>query len=61
MRTWGLHSVTNLIPSTVLHRAALPGVVAAPYRALRFLDRAMGRTRLARALSNSLVVLATKA
>jgi len=60
VRTWGIHSVTNVIPSTALHRASLPRPVAGLYRLLRSLDRALAPTRPARGLSNSLVVLATK-
>jgi len=60
VRMWGLHSVTNAIPSTLLHRGALPRVLEAPFRRLRSLDRALAGTRLARRLSNSLVVLAAK-
>jgi MPBQ/MSBQ methyltransferase len=61
VRTWGLHSVTNVIPSTALHRALRSRAAAALYRRLCSLDRALARTRPARALSNSLVVLARKA
>ena len=60
VRTWGIHSVTNVIPSTVLHRPSLPRVMAGPYRMLRSLDRALAATRPGCGLSNSLVVLATK-
>jgi SAM-dependent methyltransferase len=60
VRTWGLHSVTNVIPSTTLHRERLPRPMAALYRTLRSLDRALAGTRAACRLSNSLVVLATK-
>lgn len=60
VRAWGLHSVTNLIPSTVLHRARLGRAAGALYRRLRALDGALAKTRAGRALANSLVVLATK-
>jgi MPBQ/MSBQ methyltransferase len=60
VRTWGLHSITNVIPSTVLHRTPLSRVVGALYRTLRSLDRALARTRPACGLSNSLLILATK-
>lgn len=60
LRAWGLHSVTNAIPSTVLHRARLGRATGALYRGLRRLDGALARTRTGRALANSLVVLATK-
>jgi hypothetical protein len=60
VRAWGLHSVTNVLPSTTLHRARLGRVTAALYRRLRVLDGALATTRAGRALANSLVVLATK-
>jgi SAM-dependent methyltransferase len=60
VRAWGLHSVTNVIPSTVLHRARLGRATGALYRGLRRLDRALAPTAPARRLSNSLVILAAK-
>jgi len=59
-RAWGLHSVTNVIPSTVLHRSRLGRVMGACYRGLCALDRALAATFTGRGLANSLVVLATK-
>jgi MPBQ/MSBQ methyltransferase len=59
-RAWGIHSVTNVIPSTVLHRPALSWPLARLYRALRAVDGAVETSRPARALANSLVVLADK-
>ncbi len=61
VRTWGLHAITNLIPSTVLHRPRLSRGLASLYRALRRLDTALVDTAPARALANSLVVLAERA
>jgi MPBQ/MSBQ methyltransferase len=61
VRAWGLHAVTNVLPSTVLHRARLPRPLAAAYRGLRRLDAALAPTAPARALANSLVVLAERA
>lgn len=60
IRVWGIHSITNLLPSTVLHRAHLGRRVAAVYRALRCADRALAARWPAARLANSLVVLATK-
>ena len=60
LRVWGLHSITNLIPSTVLHGERVPRTLAAAYRALRRLDVALIDTAPARALANSLVVLAER-
>lgn len=59
-RVWGLHMLTNLLPSTVLHRPSLSRPVAAVFRALAAADDALrclpGHWRIA----NSLVVLARK-
>jgi SAM-dependent methyltransferase len=60
-RAWGLHAVTNLIPSTLLHRPRLARPLAALYAALRPLDAALAGTAVGRALGNSLVVLAVRA
>jgi MPBQ/MSBQ methyltransferase len=60
VRVWGIHSITNLLPSTVLHRAHLGRRVAAVYRALRGADRALAARWPAVRLANSLVVLARK-
>jgi SAM-dependent methyltransferase len=56
-RAWGIHAITNLIPSTVLHRPRLPRPLAALYRVLRAIDTVIAPASLA----NSLVVLAVKA
>jgi MPBQ/MSBQ methyltransferase len=61
VRAWGIHGITNAIPSTVLHRATVPRAVAMLYGALRRLDAAASGTGPGRALANSLVVLAVKA
>jgi SAM-dependent methyltransferase len=55
-RAWGIHAATNLIPSTVLHRAHLPRGLGALYRMLRALDTAVAPA----ALANSVVLLAGK-
>ena len=60
VRSWGVHGVTNVIPSTVLHRATLGRTTGTLYRGLRALDRALAATPAGRALANSLVVLAMK-
>ena len=59
-RTWGIHSATGLLPSTLLHRRRLPGVLRPVYAALCVLDRWVTRMPGARGLASSLVVLATK-
>ncbi len=56
-RTWGIHALTNVIPSTILHRPRLWRPLAAAYLALRALDTAWAPA----ALANSVVVLAVKA
>jgi SAM-dependent methyltransferase len=61
IREWGVHSITNLIPSPLLHRARLPGPLATAYRVLRRLDAALAPTRPGRALANSVVILAERA
>ena len=61
VRGWGLHAITSLLPSTLLHRAHPPKPLAAAYRALRRLDTALASTHPARALANSLVILAERA
>ena len=60
VRAWGLHSATNLLPSTVLHRPHLGRIPGALYRGLCTLDRALAATGPGRALANSLVILAEK-
>jgi MPBQ/MSBQ methyltransferase len=57
---WGIHSATNLIPSTVLHRPRLSPPLARAYGWLRPLDRLLARTALGRRTANSLVVLAVR-
>jgi len=60
LRWWGIHSITNLIPSTVLHRERLGRLTAALYARLRPIDVRLGTSSLAARLANSLVVLAQK-
>jgi MPBQ/MSBQ methyltransferase len=60
VRVWGIHSITNLLPSTVLHRARLGRRLALVYRILRGVDRALAARWPATRLCNSLVVLARK-
>jgi MPBQ/MSBQ methyltransferase len=60
LRAWGLHGVTNLVPSTVLHRPRLGRLTGALYRGLRGLDGALAGTRAGRVLANSLVILVEK-
>ncbi len=53
--------LTNLIPSTILHRKRLGRVTGALYRGLCAIDDRLRRLGLARGLANSLVLLAVKA
>ena len=61
VRAWGLHNITNLLPSTLLHRQQLPRTLATAFRALCRLDARVIATAPARALANSLVILARRA
>lgn len=56
----GIHAVTNVLPSTLLHRERLPRGVGGLYRALCALDRALAPRPPARWLANSLVVVARR-
>jgi ubiquinone/menaquinone biosynthesis C-methylase UbiE len=58
-RRFGIHGVTNVIPSTVLHRARLPRALDPVYRALAAVDRALSETPAWR-MANSVVVVASK-
>jgi MPBQ/MSBQ methyltransferase len=59
-RSWGIHMLTNVIPSTVLHRDRLGPGLARCYRALGRLDSMLERGRIGQAIANSLVVLAER-
>ncbi len=59
-RAWGIHAVTNLLPSTVLHRPRVPAGLRPLYRVLCAVDAAVGGWRAARALAPHAVVLARK-
>jgi ubiquinone/menaquinone biosynthesis C-methylase UbiE len=61
VRWWGIHWITNLIPSTILHRDRLNTVIATLYRHLRTLDTRLSSTSSATRTANSLVVLAERA
>jgi SAM-dependent methyltransferase len=60
LRTWGIHMLTNLIPSTVLHRPRLSSPLALLYSGLRAIDRVLRRFPPVRGIANSLVILAKK-
>jgi ubiquinone/menaquinone biosynthesis C-methylase UbiE len=60
-QAWGIHAVTNVIPSPILHRAHLSRPLAAVYRVLCRLDTRTSGAAPLRAFANSLVVLAVRA
>jgi ubiquinone/menaquinone biosynthesis C-methylase UbiE len=59
-RAWGIHAVTNLLPSTWLHRPRVPVGLRSLHRALCAVDAAVGGWRATRALAPHAVVLARK-
>ncbi|HEY7411784.1 MAG TPA: class I SAM-dependent methyltransferase [Vicinamibacteria bacterium] len=59
-KRWGIHAVTNLIPSTVLHRPERPGALRALFRALAALERRLAGRWPVNTLGCSLLVLAVK-
>ncbi|HMH54083.1 MAG TPA: class I SAM-dependent methyltransferase [Candidatus Acidoferrum sp.] len=60
VRWWGIHTVTNLIPSTILHGERLGSRTTTIYRKLCRLDARWSASSLAARTANSLVVLAEK-
>jgi MPBQ/MSBQ methyltransferase len=60
VRTWGIHMLTNAIPSTVLHRPRLGRRTMRFYRALMRIDDLVRGSRVAQSIANSLVVLAVR-
>jgi len=59
-QAWGIHAITNLMPSPVLHRPRLPTALRPLYRALRSADSRVGSFRPLRAIAAHGVVLARK-
>ena len=59
-RWWGIHALTNLIPSTVLHRDRIGRTTAALLRGLAAVDTRLATFAPAQRMANSLVVLAEK-
>jgi SAM-dependent methyltransferase len=59
-RAWGIHTVTNLLPSTLLHRPRVPAGLRWLYRVLCAADGVVGGWAAARALAAHAVVLARK-
>jgi len=59
-RAWGIHAITNLMPSPVLHRPRLPAALRPLYRALRSADSQIGSSRAMRAIAAHGVMLARK-
>ena len=59
-QSWGIHAITNLMPSPVLHRPRLPAALRPLYRALRSADARVGSSRVMRAIAAHGVVLARR-
>jgi SAM-dependent methyltransferase len=59
-QVWGIHALTNLMPSPVLHRPRLPAALRPLYRALCSADSRAGSSRAIRAIAAHGVVLARK-
>jgi len=59
-RAWGIHALTNVIPSPVLHRAPASRGIASAFAVLRRADRLLDRAGVARRFANTLVVLAER-
>ena len=59
-RSWGIHAVTNLLPSPILHRARVPAPLRPLYRALCSADSRIADSRPFRAFAAHAVILATK-
>jgi MPBQ/MSBQ methyltransferase len=59
-RTWGIHMLTNLIPSTVLHRPRLGRALDVIYRGLAAADDTLRRWPGSAHFANSIVILAEK-
>jgi SAM-dependent methyltransferase len=59
-QAWGIHAITNLMPSPVLHRSRLPALLRPLYRALRSVDARLGSSRGIRAMAAHGVVLARR-
>ena len=60
-RTWGIHMLTNIVPSTLLHRPRLARPLAGLFQALAAVDGALRRLPGTHRIANSVVVLARKA
>lgn len=59
-KRWGFHSVTNLIPSPILHRSTLSENVEALFRKLAAIEAPLSTVWPFNSLANSLVVVARK-
>ena len=59
-RAWGIHALTNVIPSTVLHRTQMSRGISSAFALLRRADRLLDRAGLARRFANTVVVLAER-
>jgi MPBQ/MSBQ methyltransferase len=59
-QAWGIHAITNVMPSPILHRPRLPAALRPLYRAFRSADARVGSSRAMRAIAAHGVVLARK-
>lgn len=59
-RRWGIHAITNLIPSTVLHNAHPNRIVKAVFSALAAVEKPINSQWPINTFANSLLALATK-
>jgi len=59
-QTWGIHAVTNVMPSPILHRPRLSVALRPLYRALRAVDSRVGSSRPLRAIAAHGVTLARR-
>jgi ubiquinone/menaquinone biosynthesis C-methylase UbiE len=60
VKRWGLHVITNLIPSTVLHETDPSSLLRQTFRALSFIEKRINSSWPFNALGCSLLVLACK-
>jgi ubiquinone/menaquinone biosynthesis C-methylase UbiE len=60
IRRWGLHFITNLLPSPILHRADAPPLIRSVFRRLAQFERLVYEAWPFNALGCSLLILAEK-
>lgn len=60
LKQWGLHSVTNIVPSVILHKQHPNRKVKAVFRATSYLERHIYGARPFNCVGNSILVVARK-